>query len=90
MSPEASCEGKKGDAISGPCPVAAGHAVLLAEVSTSLFHCYSELLIVAESSVSSELWIMSQQPCGAKRCPHNKVSPTTIGHMNCDSICGCL
>lgn len=61
-------------------------AGLLAEVCASLFHRYSELLIVAEFNVCLEPWITSRQQCGAERCPHNKVGPTTVGHMNCDCL----
>lgn len=86
------------DGMSGLGPAAAGHAQLLAELSTPLSHCCSELFILAEFSASSELWIMSQRQRGAgkkkekkkKECSPrlNKVSPATIGHINCDSICG--
>lgn len=78
---------KKCEVISGLCPAAGG----LAEVSTPLFHCYTELFILAEFSVSSALWIMSQRQRGAKKktktLSHlNKISPATIGHMNCESV----
>lgn len=72
-------------------PAALGHAELLGEVYTSLlFALLFRAPRCTQFNRSTEPWIMWKGPRGARLCSHNKVSPGTISHMNCDSICVAL